>query len=182
MPVMRCSGEGPGSKAVGWWTSFGVAGRKKITGEACPQWRGPTVGKRRRQAGVGVTGWVRAIGEEILGGAVLGVWSTWPKRGWSGLSVVARVEQGGVAVRGWRCCWGWSWKGHRGALARGGARGGDGRVEGGQRRWHLVDWGAAVGTARGEAEVGHERRKRMKRGSSLAGHSPYSSTRRWLRR
>jgi hypothetical protein len=45
-----------------------------------------------------------------------------------------------------------------------------------------VDRGAAVGTARGEVEVGHERRKRMKRGSSLAGRSPYSSTRRWLRR
>jgi hypothetical protein len=28
----RCSGEGPGSKAVGWWTSFGAAGRKKLTG------------------------------------------------------------------------------------------------------------------------------------------------------
>jgi hypothetical protein len=31
VPVMRCSGEGPGSKAVGWWTSFGAAGRKKLT-------------------------------------------------------------------------------------------------------------------------------------------------------
>jgi hypothetical protein len=27
-PAMRCSGEGPGSKAVGWWTHFGAAGRK----------------------------------------------------------------------------------------------------------------------------------------------------------
>jgi hypothetical protein len=48
---MRCSGEGPGSKVVGWWTSFGAAGRKKLTGKACPQWRGSAVGKRRRQAG-----------------------------------------------------------------------------------------------------------------------------------
>jgi hypothetical protein len=30
-PTMRCSEEGPGSKAVGWWTSFGAAGRKKLT-------------------------------------------------------------------------------------------------------------------------------------------------------
>jgi hypothetical protein len=97
---MRCSGEGPGSKAVGWWTSFGAVGRKKLTREACLQWRGSAVGKRRRQVGVGVTGWVRAVGEEILGGAVLGVWSTRPKRGWSGLSVVAHVERGGAAVRG----------------------------------------------------------------------------------
>jgi hypothetical protein len=80
-PVTRCSGEGPGSKAVGWWTSFGVAGRKKLTGEACPQWRGSVVGNRRRQAGVGVTGWVKAAGEEILGGVVLRVWSTQQKRG-----------------------------------------------------------------------------------------------------
>jgi hypothetical protein len=27
----RCRGEGPRSKAVGWWTSFGAAGRKKLT-------------------------------------------------------------------------------------------------------------------------------------------------------
>jgi hypothetical protein len=47
-----------------------------------------------------------------------------------------------------------------------------------------MDRGAAVGvsTARGEAEAGYERRKRMKRGSSSAGRSPYSRTRRWLRR
>jgi hypothetical protein len=28
---MRCSGEGLGSKAVGWWTHFGAVGRKKLT-------------------------------------------------------------------------------------------------------------------------------------------------------
>jgi hypothetical protein len=46
-----------------------------------------------------------------------------------------------------------------------------------------VDRGAtvSVGTSRGEVEVGHERRKRTKRGSSSAGHSPYSRMRRWLR-
>jgi hypothetical protein len=43
---------------------------------------------------------------------------------------VARVERGGAAVRGWRGCRGRSWKGHRAAPAWGGARGGDGRVEG----------------------------------------------------
>jgi hypothetical protein len=30
-PTMRCNGEGPGSMAVGWWTRFGSAGRKKLT-------------------------------------------------------------------------------------------------------------------------------------------------------
>jgi hypothetical protein len=41
---------------------------------------------------------------------------------------------------------------------RGGARGGGGRAEGGRRRRHLVDRGAAVGidTVRGGAEVGCE--------------------------
>jgi hypothetical protein len=81
VPVTRCSGEGPGSKAVGWWTNFGVAGWKKLTGEACMQWRGSAAGKIRRQARVGVTDWVGAVGEEILGGVVFGVWSTQLKRG-----------------------------------------------------------------------------------------------------
>jgi hypothetical protein len=84
-------------------------------------------------------------GEVVLGGAVLGVWSTRPKTGWSGLSVVVCINRGGVAVRGRRGCRGWSWKGCRGAPVRGGARGGGGRAEGGRRRRHLVDQGAAVG-------------------------------------
>jgi hypothetical protein len=96
--------------------------------------------------------------EEILGGVVLGVWSTRQKRGWSGLSAVVRIERGGAAVRGERGCRGWSWKGRRGASGRGGARGGGGRAEGGRRRWCSVDRGSAVsiGTTRGEAEAGHE--------------------------
>jgi hypothetical protein len=63
-------------------------------------------GKGAGKSGVGVTGWVRAAREDILSGAVLGVWSTQSKRGWSGLSTVARVERGGAAVRGRRGCWG----------------------------------------------------------------------------
>jgi hypothetical protein len=47
---------------------------------------------------------VRAVGEEILDDVVLGVWSTQPKRGWSGLSMAARVEWGGAVVRGQRGC------------------------------------------------------------------------------
>jgi hypothetical protein len=35
-----------------------------------------------------------------------------------------RIERGGAAVRDRRGCWGWSWKGRRGAPTRGGARGG----------------------------------------------------------
>jgi hypothetical protein len=45
-----------------------------------------------------------------------------------GASAVAGVEWGGAAVRGRRGCWGRSWKVHKGAPARGGARGGDGRA------------------------------------------------------
>jgi hypothetical protein len=81
------------------------------------QWRGSAAGKIRRQARVGVTDWVGAVGEEILGGVVLGVWSTQLKRGWSGLSTVARNERGGAAVRGRRGCRGWSsrrWRSGRG--------------------------------------------------------------------
>jgi hypothetical protein len=46
-PMMRCSGEGPGSKAVGWRTSFGAAGRKKLTEERCP-WGRDSIGGERR--------------------------------------------------------------------------------------------------------------------------------------
>jgi hypothetical protein len=60
------------------------------------------------------------------------------------LSMVARIERGGAAVRGRRGGPSRSWKGRRGAPARGGARGGDGRAEGGRRRQRSVDWGAAV--------------------------------------
>jgi hypothetical protein len=92
--VTRCSEEGSGSKAVGWWTSFGAAGRKKLTREACPQWRGSAAGKRGQQARVGVIGWVKAVGEEILDGATLGVGSRRSERGWSGLSTVSKAAQG----------------------------------------------------------------------------------------
>jgi hypothetical protein len=36
-------------------------------------------------------------------------------------STAARIERGGAVVRGRRGCRGWSWKGHRGAPAQGGA-------------------------------------------------------------
>jgi hypothetical protein len=74
------------------------------------------------------------------------------------VSAVARVERGGATVRGWRGCRGWSWKGRRGAPTRVGARGGGSRAEGGRRRRHSMDRGAAVsvGMTQGEAEAGHE--------------------------
>jgi hypothetical protein len=55
-------------------------------------------GKRRRQARVGVTGVVRAVGEEVIGDAVLGVGSRRSEEGWSGLSAVARVGQRGTTA------------------------------------------------------------------------------------
>jgi hypothetical protein len=45
--------------------------------------------ERRRQAGVGVTVRVRAVGEDVLGGAVLRVGSRKLEEGLSGLSAVA---------------------------------------------------------------------------------------------
>jgi hypothetical protein len=97
------------------------------------------------------------------------------------LSTTARIERGGAAVRGRRGCRGRTWKGRRGAPVQGGALGGDGQAKGGQKRWRLVDRGVVVGvaTACGEAEVGREQKKRTKMGSSSAGRSPYSCTRRW---
>jgi hypothetical protein len=62
----------------------------------------------------------------------LGVTPEWKNPDWSSwgvggsrtrLSMVARIERGGAAVRGQRGCRGRSWKGRRGAPARGGARG-----------------------------------------------------------
>jgi hypothetical protein len=56
------------------------------------------VGKRWLQAGVGFTGGVRAVGEEVLSGVVLGVGSRWSEEGWSMLSMVAQVGRRGTAV------------------------------------------------------------------------------------
>jgi hypothetical protein len=48
------------------------------------------VGNGRRQAGVGVPGGVQAVGEEVPGGATLGVGSRRSEEGWSGLSMAAQ--------------------------------------------------------------------------------------------
>jgi hypothetical protein len=50
----------------------------------------PAVGEGPRQAGVGVTGGVRAVGDDVLGGVMLGVGSRLLERGWSRLFVVAQ--------------------------------------------------------------------------------------------
>jgi hypothetical protein len=47
---------------------------------------------------VGVIGGERVVGEEVLGGTMLGVESRQSKEGWSGLSPVARVGRSGMAV------------------------------------------------------------------------------------
>jgi hypothetical protein len=73
VPAMRCSGEGPGSKAVGWWTSFGVAGRKKLTrrmsSARCGRPEGNDSGGQRPGVVVGSS----RCGKVVHGGAVLGV-------------------------------------------------------------------------------------------------------------
>jgi hypothetical protein len=57
--------------------------------KACPRRRGSAAGEGRRQAGVGVTGGVRAVREEVLSATMLGVGSRWSERGQNGLSAVA---------------------------------------------------------------------------------------------
>jgi hypothetical protein len=70
-PAMRCSGEGPGSKAVGWWTRFGAAGRKKLTGRMSSIVR---CGAGRLYAASGVEVDSSRCGEVVHSGTVLGAW------------------------------------------------------------------------------------------------------------
>jgi hypothetical protein len=89
-PVTRCSEEGPGSKAVGWWTHFGAAGRNSSPKEHALR-RGVF---SRRVTAVGATSGVVVdsswCGEVVHGGAVLRVWLNRSERGRSGLSAVAQ--------------------------------------------------------------------------------------------
>jgi hypothetical protein len=77
LPVKSCwpggrqwSGRGANRQGgeLNWWRWRGGAHRK-----ACPRWRGSAVEEGRRHARAGVTGGGRAVGEGVLGGAVLGV-------------------------------------------------------------------------------------------------------------
>jgi hypothetical protein len=97
--------------------------------------------------------------EVVLGSAVLRVWSNRSKRGWSRLSAAARVELGGAVVMGQRGCQGQSWKGRKGAPARGGARGGDGWAEGWPEEAALNGLGCG-GRCR------HDARRKQRRGVS----------------
>jgi hypothetical protein len=89
MPVTRCSGEGPGSKAIGWWTSFGAVGRKKLTGRMssvrCGRPEGNDGGGQRPGVVVGSS----QGGKVVHGSAVLRVWSRQLERGRSELSTMA---------------------------------------------------------------------------------------------
>jgi hypothetical protein len=123
---MRCSGEGPGSKAVGWWTRFGAAGRKSSPEEHA-LWRG-VVGWRGTAVGAASGG----------GGRQLVVWGgcTW-RRCAQGMveSVGERTEQvvhgGSVAA---------------GTMAQWGAKGGGGRKD--APRWGWAPFIAARGGGR----------------------------------
>jgi hypothetical protein len=64
-----------GSKPAGWWTRLVAEKRGGAHQKASLRRRGSAAGKGRRQAGVGVSGGVRAVGEEVLDGVVLGVGS-----------------------------------------------------------------------------------------------------------
>jgi hypothetical protein len=82
--------EWPGSKPTGWQTRLVAAERGGAHQKASLRQRGSVAGTEPRQAGVGVTGGVRVVGEEVLGGTMLGVGSRWSERGWSELSTVAQ--------------------------------------------------------------------------------------------
>jgi hypothetical protein len=95
------------------------------------------VGKRRWQAGVGVTGGVRAVGKDVLSGTVLGVGSRQSEERWSGLSAVAQFSWRGTAVVERRSNRGRRQGGWGSSQRRCGARGGDGEFGGGPR-WHFM--------------------------------------------
>jgi hypothetical protein len=88
--------------------------------------------ERRRQARVGVTVRVRAVGEDVLGGAVLRVGSRWSEEGLSGLSTVAWFGWRGTAAMERRSSRGRWQGGPISSRRRCGARGGDGNLEGGR--------------------------------------------------
>jgi hypothetical protein len=119
------------TKPTGCWTGLAAEKRGGAHRKASLRWRGSTTGKRRQQARVGVTGGVRAVGEDVLGGVVLGVGSRRSEEGWSRLSAVAHVDRSGTAAvvrtRGHRR----RLVGHRGLGHRCGARGGVGEFKGG---------------------------------------------------
>jgi hypothetical protein len=56
------------------------------------------VGERLWQDGVGVTGGVQPVGEDVLDGAVLGVGLRQSEEGLSGLSAVAQFGRRGTVV------------------------------------------------------------------------------------
>jgi hypothetical protein len=88
-------------------------------------------GGDRRQAGVGVLGGVRAVGEDVLGGVMLGVGSRWSEDDWSRLSAVAWFDRRGTAVVEQRSTRGHRQGGRGSSRRRCGAQGDDGEFGGG---------------------------------------------------
>jgi hypothetical protein len=90
--------------AVGWWTHFGVAGRKSSLEEQARR-RG-VVGRRGTAVGAASGGGGRRLecGEVVHGGTVLGAWSKWSERGWSLLpaAVAGMAVQWGAKSGGGR--------------------------------------------------------------------------------
>jgi hypothetical protein len=88
-------------------------------------------GGDRRQAGVGVLGGVRAVGEDVLGGVMLGVGSRWSEDDWSRLSAVVWFDRRGTAVVERRSTRGHRQGGRGSSRRRCGAQGDDGEFGGG---------------------------------------------------
>jgi hypothetical protein len=161
-------------------------------------WRGSEAGKRQWQAGVGVTGGVRAVGEDVLGGAVIGVGSRRLEDGWNGLSVVAQFDRRGTAVVEQRSSRGRRQGGRRSSRCRCGAWGVDGEFRGGpgwrfavaQRWWHNGTV-AAKGRRRKKAAHGegcsfYSRRRRLANGgvrlwAARAAAKPLAAEQWWSR-
>jgi hypothetical protein len=122
-----------GKQAGGVTDQFGSRREGRISPEGFS-----AAGKRRWQARVGVTDGVRAVGEDVLDGAVLGVGSRPLEEDWSRLSTVARFGPRGTMVVEWRSSRGRRQVGHGSSRRRCRARGSDGEFGGGPRQRLVV--------------------------------------------
>jgi hypothetical protein len=129
-PAMRCSREGPRSKAVGWWNHFGVTGRKKLTR------RMSSTVRCGRSEGNGGWGDVRRWWSTAHGAGRLYTATRCSGRGRIGQRRPERAVHGGLAVVGTAEQWG--------------AKGGGERK--GAPRWGWAPFKAARGSGRRAAQ------------------------------
>jgi hypothetical protein len=131
---MRCSGEGSGSKAVGWWTRFGAPGRKSSPEEHAL--RQDVVGRMGRA--VGATSGVVVDSSRCSGRGRIG-------RREAGVGYLQRLGDG----RNGGTVGGESWRRKKGISTVG-----VGAVYRRQRRWTTTAWRQGnVGQGSGSSEA-----------------------------